>query len=373
MEKNSGDNGKARLELLGIGSAKNRALKANLLEALNQLDIEVVIEEVQHIDELLKYDISGIPALVVNGRVVFQRIVPSVEDLKIVLSVLLKKEGAARPVRQIVVPIDFSGTAENAFRFGLELAQFLGAGLSVLHVHNPQVDVGKTFRLEVPSDVMPLKQRMLRALGERLLRARRDNPALENLEVKTSVVSGQVAEEICRVSRSGDTDLIVMGTTGESHLLGNWFGSVATQVARCAECPVLLIPDGVGFRGFGKVIYASNYHPSEERILPRVVDFIHPFSSTVFFAHINQTKTHRSQGLSAPEGQVFHKNGVTFQLTAIESHDVVDGLSRFADESDAQLMVMTTTHRNFFEELFHKSATRKMIFNTRIPLMILHD
>jgi len=373
MTRIANENGQMQLELLGIGSAKNRALRANLDEALSQLDMKVAIQEVSSIEELLQYDISGIPALVVNGRVVFQRVVPSVEDIKIVLSVLLQKEHQPRPVRRILVPIDFSETAENAFRYGMELAHFLSATLHLLHVDTPSSDLGHKLQLDQSVDNQSYKERMIAALRDRYLHAKQANPELGSLDVRTEVVSGQVVQEIFRVAELEDTDLLVMGTTGEGGLLGNRFGSISTQVARQAKCSVLLIPDGVGFEPFDRVVYASNYHPLEQRILPKVVDFILPFGSTVYFAHIREQKQAEYQVLPQAETKIFHQNGVTFQLTTIESADVVEGLNCFAKEKDAKLMIMMTTQRSFFEDIFHRSATRRMIFNTRIPLMIMHQ
>jgi hypothetical protein len=127
-----------KLELLGIGSSKDRLLKANLLQALHELKLDIPITEVKNIDQLMKYDITGIPALVVNGKVVFQKVVPKVEDLKIVLNILLKKEGPKNDIKKIIVPTDFSETADNALQFAIDLAKKLDARVHVIHVHSPR-------------------------------------------------------------------------------------------------------------------------------------------------------------------------------------------------------------------------------------------
>lgn len=85
MEKSS----KAQIKLLGIGSAKDRALKANLLAALEALDLEVALLEISDVNEILSYGISGIPALLLDDKIIFQKIVPSVEELCTVLKELL--------------------------------------------------------------------------------------------------------------------------------------------------------------------------------------------------------------------------------------------------------------------------------------------
>lgn len=81
---------KAQIKLLGIGSAKDRALKANLLAALDVLELEVEFLEITNVNEILSYGISGIPALLLDDKIIFQKIVPSVEELCTVLSELLQ-------------------------------------------------------------------------------------------------------------------------------------------------------------------------------------------------------------------------------------------------------------------------------------------
>ena len=51
-----------KLELLGIGASMDRQLKANLLQALWQLGLDIPVEEVREIDRLLESGGSGIPA-----------------------------------------------------------------------------------------------------------------------------------------------------------------------------------------------------------------------------------------------------------------------------------------------------------------------
>ncbi len=74
-----------RLKILGINSSEMRILRKNVELALQELALALPLEQVETLDQLLQYDISGIPALAVDGKVILQREVPSVHDLKILL------------------------------------------------------------------------------------------------------------------------------------------------------------------------------------------------------------------------------------------------------------------------------------------------
>jgi len=69
------------MQILGIGCRKTKALKANLAAALEYLSLDCEIKEVTGVDEILAYGVSSTPALLINGRVRFQGVAPSVNEL----------------------------------------------------------------------------------------------------------------------------------------------------------------------------------------------------------------------------------------------------------------------------------------------------
>jgi nucleotide-binding universal stress UspA family protein len=186
------------------------------------------------------------------------------------------------------------------------------------------------------------------------------------------LIKGFVAEEIQKISNDNKTDLLVMGTTGQGGLLEKLFGSISLEVARNASCPVILVPDKARFHGFKNIIYASNYHPAEETVLAQVFNFARPFKPVLHFAHINEQKQNKYFVQSNYLGQISSDENMSFKLTTIESENVMKGLNRYAEEQQADLMIMATIQRNFLKQLFHKSMTQRMVFNTKIPLLILH-
>ncbi len=359
-----------KIELLGIGSSKDRLLKANLLQALEELGLDLPIIEVKSIDRLMKYDVTGIPALLVNGKVVFQKVVPNVEDLKIVLNILLKKETETVKISRVIVPTDFSETADNALQFAIGIAKLLDAQVEVVHIHTPSLN-GPPAPALLDDQGLDYKQSLLDALRQPHI-GQEELTEDQTYITKTSLIKGFVAEEIQKLSNRPDTDLIVMGTTGQSGLLEKLFGSISLEVARKAGCPVILVPDKARFKGFKQIIYASNYHPAEETVLPKVFSFARLFKPVLHFAHINEQSENKYFVQSNFLGQISSDEDMSFKLTTIESKNVVQGLNRYAEEQRADLMIMATIQRNFLKNLFHKSITQRMVFNTKIPLLILH-
>jgi small redox-active disulfide protein 2 len=70
------------IKVLGTGCPKCKTLYQNTQNALAELDLAANIEKVEDIVEIMKYGVMTTPALVVDGKVEINGVVPSVTELK---------------------------------------------------------------------------------------------------------------------------------------------------------------------------------------------------------------------------------------------------------------------------------------------------
>lgn len=78
--------------LIGIDGSKGlKLLRKNLSGALRKLSIEVPIEEITDIDIIIEQDIYGIPALMFDGHVLFQKEIPSPKEIQKALAGLVEQ------------------------------------------------------------------------------------------------------------------------------------------------------------------------------------------------------------------------------------------------------------------------------------------
>jgi universal stress protein A len=137
--------------------------------------------------------------------------------------------------RHVLVPHDFSDTADQALRTAAELAAEGGGRLTVLNVVAPTYLISDpmfTASLPPPEAAVPDVRSSLGQRVERILRNR-------DVPTKIVVEVGHPAETIVDAAKS--VSLVVMSThgrTGVSHLL---MGSVAERVVRLSPAPVLTI------------------------------------------------------------------------------------------------------------------------------------
>ena len=70
------------IKLIGIDHSHGlESLRSNLIVALESLGLKANITEITDVDEIISLDIYGIPALMIDGQVLFQKEVPTTEAI----------------------------------------------------------------------------------------------------------------------------------------------------------------------------------------------------------------------------------------------------------------------------------------------------
>jgi nucleotide-binding universal stress UspA family protein len=144
--------------------------------------------------------------------------------------------------RTILVPHDFSNSANHAAALARDVAAKFGARLILLHV--TEVPTG----ISIDTAVVPSPGAAPISLRDYANANANDHLAdlAARLEKDGAVVSSQVAvgnavDEILRVAAEEKADLIVMGTHGRTGLRHLVAGSVTEKVVRTSPAPVLTV------------------------------------------------------------------------------------------------------------------------------------
>ena len=168
-----------------------------------------------------------------------ERVVQQAEEP--VLAVHATDGAAARPVRQVLLPTDFSEDARLAREAALRVFRLgEGASLHLLYVFHlpPEYQVHRAEGLTALSE--NFRDRAFRSFGGELEDLARELSGA-GLEVETEVAEGDPAELIVARAAELGADLIAMGTHGLSALGRVFLGSVARRVVQHAPCPVLTV------------------------------------------------------------------------------------------------------------------------------------
>ena len=140
-------------------------------------------------------------------------------------------------VQHVLVPIDFSTTADRALEYAIALAQQLQARLTLLHV----LDLTPVTMEEMTAGVAATYLDDLETDAQHLLQASRERVQRAGLQGESLLVQGTPTQTIVDTAGEQGVDLILMGTHGRTGLAHVFLGSVAEHVVRQGPCPVLVV------------------------------------------------------------------------------------------------------------------------------------
>jgi small redox-active disulfide protein 2 len=75
-----------KIQILGTGCPKCKALAANAEKAVRELGLNVEVEKVTGIQDILKFEILMMPGLVIDGQLKAAGRVPSADEIKELLA-----------------------------------------------------------------------------------------------------------------------------------------------------------------------------------------------------------------------------------------------------------------------------------------------
>lgn len=136
---------------------------------------------------------------------------------------------------RIVVGVDGSEGSLEALRFALEEARLRGGKVSALFAWSIP------FVADVPTGLLPELMDDFRADAETLLEEQIAAAGdAGGVEIERIVVEGPPAQAL--VGESEGAALLVVGSRGRGGFKGLLLGSVSSQCAHHAPCPVVVVP-----------------------------------------------------------------------------------------------------------------------------------
>lgn len=270
------------------------------------------------------------------------------------------------PIRNILVPTDFSDDAELAFAHALRLALALEAQLDILHVEPGNVESDWHWAPRVLDT--------LKRWGHREAEVSATGVAAYGIRVRRTMASGVAADAaILEEIAASHADLVVLATHGRAGLERWLQPSVSEAVLRRRPVPVLLIP--AGSKGF---VDLASGEASLHRVLVPIDETPNPapaFDGAIAFLrglaggeaqlatlHVGTGNPHVDL-LEAPPGwDVFHWNA---------SGPVVDGILGVASTWHPDLIVAVTEGRRGFLDALRGSTVERLVAAAATPVLVV--
>lgn len=144
-------------------------------------------------------------------------------------------------IKKILVPVDYSESSLNALESAIFIAQRHNAIVHILHIRDITIEANEW---QTPD---PAKEFYNAIAGNVVTK--------HGLKTNITFAEGLVGHVIIKTVFEMKTDMVIMGSHGESGYRDFFIGSNAYYVIKRATCPVLLIPPGKRWNDFEKIIF----------------------------------------------------------------------------------------------------------------------
>ena len=274
---------------------------------------------------------------------------------------------------RILVPTDFSPTAEKAFRFAAELASKTKGTIILFHVNEkeeiPYYDsVEKENEYQEKLETKKLKR--LQRLKKKVV-----SPEM-NVTVSTIVSQKPVVKNMLSFAKQTQVELIVMGTQGASGLKITIVGSVASNIIEGSKIPVLVVPEKYEWKDPKEIVFATNYHCEDRPALSFTLSVAKVFNANVTVVHVNQDEIEKDTAQCFSNYAYFLQrtfNDSQIKFKELKSAHIKDSLEHLHNKIPFDIMVMVRRNKKFLDKNFLKSFTQNMACTTKLPLLVVPE
>lgn len=275
-------------------------------------------------------------------------------------------------MKKILFPTDFSETANNAFVFALNVAQKNNAVIYVLHIYKSPI-INSRIPAEIISDYnLDAELKSFEDFKEKskAMHQFADENGFSDVELKLVLKEGYFSPNIKGfVAEEKDIDLIVMGTNGaSSYLEKTFFGSNTIHTIESLDIPVLSVPAKAKISEPKSIVFTTLFKEKDKEALERILKINERFGAEIHCLHVTKNKQNIETVLAEWKE---HFTGKPINFKILDYSDSVNKtILKFVEENQVNVIVAVSRNLNFFEELFSPSFTKKISYESNVPIFV---
>ena len=271
-------------------------------------------------------------------------------------------------MKKILVPFDFSKPAINAFRFALDVLERSKGNLKLLHV----------IELPVLNDtvLMPMlnfEEELLKELRQKAsdqFKKITEKYNKNGAKVSWEVAFGSPSKTLLDIIKYEEFDLVIMGSHGASGLREYVIGSNAEKMIRRSPVPVLVTKE-YRKRSIKSIVFPNTLETENQfDLVERVKSLQAFFQARLDVVWINTPVNFTSDVQTREKLQIFAKHyGLkNYSLNIFNHPNEEDGIIRFNEFVDGDLIAMGTHGRKGIAHLINGSVAEDVANHSKIPI-----
>ena len=263
----------------------------------------------------------------------------------------------------IIVPTDFSPAAERATAYAAQLAKKVDASVLLLHAY--QLPVPMT---EYP--VLLVNAEDLRKVTEDSLNRAREEAqrAAADVRFETESRLGDAVTEIEDVCKERNPVAVIVGVKQASGFDRMLFGDTTLSLVKHCTSPVIAVPETTTVGVPTNIVLATDLLNVDDIPAANIAAITNVLGANLHVVHVEQTES-----TLFPEDLMNAFAGVNASYHPIKEDDVTEGLKRYVEQNNIDLVLVLPHKHNLYERLFFKGHTKGILHAMPVPVMSLRN
>lgn len=263
----------------------------------------------------------------------------------------------------ILVPTDFSPSADNAAHFAAHLAQQIEARLMLVHIYQIPVTMN-----DMPVMVLSADELKESADGQLQMTQRQLQTQFPQLHVSVDSRLGTVNDELEDICRELQPLAIVLGSHGATGFERMLFGSTTSSVMRHIWIPVIAVPTEYKKTSLKKIVLAADLLDIAKIPTQKIIEITRQLDAQLDLVHVSSRNETASDG---PQQLLQMLQPLQPAYHTVQHHNVKEGLLKYLTQSDADLLMVLPHEHSLVERLFFKLHTDDIVRHAPVPVMAI--
>ncbi|MEG9327020.1 universal stress protein [Salinimicrobium catena] len=273
-------------------------------------------------------------------------------------------------MKNVLIPTDFSKSAELAAKYGVEIAKQLNSGVTFLHIISTPVE-WKKIPLEKES-LYPETKAAIGSAKDALFKLERmaEN---QGVDACTSLIFNTGIEEIPKYISKNSYNLVVMGTHGQKGI-DKVMGTNTLKVINRSTVPVLAVKLTDRHSLPKNWVLVSDFQDESREKFETLLELAQGLQAHIQVLYVNTPYYFLESGdiQDKMEGFLSKMPKDRVKRNIINARNEERGIENFLKSCECDLVAVVTHGRSGLLPLFRRSMSERLINHLTIPVLSLN-
>lgn len=271
----------------------------------------------------------------------------------------------------ILAATDFSQPATNAAQYAAQLCKQLKACYLVLYHAYKLLPISR----ENPESMMLSQEKMQECMEVFLSELRESLLPLapENTLILTKADSRPLETGLANLVETCEAKLVVIGS--ERDVLKKLLvGSSTKKLMKTTHSPILVVPPQAKFKAIRKIVMGCDLKNVADTVpIAKLIQLIKSFQAQLMVVNVGKNAKVPLDDREAYEQHTFYDlfEELDPSIQYIEGNDVSKGLLDYADQFDAQMIVVVAKQHSLLERITSSSVSKELAASAELPVLII--